>query len=160
MSILSVAPALNSRLKDALPGFALGALATIPMTAEFLAARRARLIDEVPPHKAIRSVAGQLEEPTLSLVSGLAHLAVGGVAGAAYGVLLPQRLRGIISGTVFGLGVWATGYEFVMPAATDIAPAHRDRRSRAATVFVAHVIFGAVLGASMARVRRGPRVAR
>ena len=140
-------------VKDALVGFAAGALATVPMTAEFWVAWRAKLIDEVPPHKAIRSVTSRLGEPELSIVSAVAHLIVGGVAGAAYAVMVPRRLRGIASGTVFGLGVWATGYEVVMPAATDIEPAHRDQRSRAGTIFVAHVIFGAVLGMTMAARR-------
>jgi hypothetical protein len=137
--------------RRAITGFAAGALATIPMTGEFWIAWRRGLIDEIPPHKAIRSVAAHLAEPQLSWVSAVAHLAVGGVAGAAYGVVVPKRLRGAPSGVVFGLGVWATGYEIVMPAATDIAPAHRDKRSRAATIFIAHVIFGAVLGLSAAR---------
>lgn len=140
-------------MKKLLLGFGLGASATVPMTLEFLAARRAGFLDEIPPHKAIRSVAARMTEPKLSLASALAHLAIGGLAGAAYTVLVPARLRGIATGVIFGLGVWATGYEFVMPAATDIAPAHRDRRPRAASILIAHIIFGATLGASSTRVQ-------
>jgi uncharacterized membrane protein YagU involved in acid resistance len=141
-------------IKRAATGFASGSLATIPMTGEFWFAWRVGFLDEVPPHKAIRSVAPEVQEPRLSWVSALAHLAVGGVAGAAYAVLVPERARGIASGMVFGLGLWATGYEVVMPAATDIEPAHRDNRSRAATIFIAHLIFGAVLGLSVERAGR------
>jgi hypothetical protein len=122
------------------------------MTAEFLIARRAELLDEVPPHKAIRSIAPKLTEPTRSVTSGVAHLLIGGGAGALYGTLMPRRLRGWASGLAFGIGVWAIGYEAVMPAATDIVPAHRDRRSQAATIFVAHLIYGGVLGAVLARL--------
>jgi hypothetical protein len=133
-------------LKDAARGFAIGAAATIPMTAEFLVARRADLLDEIPPHKAVRSIAPWLTEPTRTIGSGVAHLIVGGVAGAVYGAVVPTRFRGWPSGLVFGIAVWAIGYEAVMPAATDIAPAHRDRRSRAATIFIAHLIYGTALG--------------
>jgi hypothetical protein len=38
-------------------------VATVPMTGEFRGALRAGLIDELPPHKAIRSIAPQLPEP-------------------------------------------------------------------------------------------------
>jgi len=139
-------------LKNAARGFAVGAVATIPMTIEFFVARRARLLDEIPPHKAIRSVAPDLKEPGRTVASGVAHLLVGGGAGAVYGALVPQRLHGWATGLLFGIGVWAIGYEGVMPAATDIPPAHRDRQSRAATIFVAHLIYGGALGAILSRV--------
>ena len=140
-----------SVIRRAIVGFAAGALATVPMTIEFWAAWRSPRVDEIPPHKAVRSITQHLNEPQLSWMSALAHLAVGGLAGAAYAVLVPKRLRGIGSGIWFGLAVWATGYEVVMPAVTDIAPAHRDQRSRAATIFIAHIIYGATLGLAVAR---------
>jgi ABC-type xylose transport system permease subunit len=143
-------------LREAAVGFASGVLATVPMTAEFRAAWRAGLIDEIPPHKAIRSVTSRLSEPRLSFVSAIAHLLVGGVAGSFYGVLVPRRMQSLASGTLFGLAVWAIGYELLMPAATDIAPAHRDQRSRAATIVIAHVIFGAALAGSVALSHRLP----
>jgi hypothetical protein len=140
-------------LKNAARGFAAGAAATIPMTVEFFVARRARLIDEIPPHKAIRSVAPDLKEPRRSVTSGVAHLLVGGGAGAVYGIAVPRRLRGWATGLFFGIAVWAIGYEAVMPAATDIRPAHRDRPSRAVTIFLAHLIYGGALGVLMSRTR-------
>jgi hypothetical protein len=127
-------------------GFLAGALATVPMSGEFLAARRARLIDELPPHKAIRSVAPSLPEPRLSRISAVAHLLIGGGAGACYATVLPRKARGPISGIVFGISVWLAGYEAVMPVVTDIPPAHRDQRGRAGTILLAHLIYGAVLG--------------
>ena len=143
-----------SVFKRAIVGFAGGALATVPMTIEFWAAWRSHRIDEIPPHKAARSITQHLHEPQLSWMSALAHLAVGGVAGAAYAVLVPKRFRGVGSGIWFGLAVWVTGYEVVMPAVTDIAPAHRDQKSRAATILIAHIIYGATLGLAVAREGR------
>lgn len=133
----------------ALLGFALGALATIPMTGVFLVARRVSLLDEVPPHKAIRSLAPQLPEPRLSLISGFAHLLVGAIAGIAYGTLVPLRFRCSFSGAAFGAAVWAAGYEAVMPLVTEMPPAHRDLKRRAGTIFAAHLVYGAALGASL-----------
>jgi hypothetical protein len=118
------------------------------MTAVFWVARASKLIDEVPPHKAIRSVTRHLREPSLSLVSGGAHILVGAAAGAIFGLVVPRKRQGPLTGLLFGLGVWVTGYEVVMPSATDIAPAHRDRRRRALVIFAAHVVFGTILGIS------------
>ena len=144
---------MNSSLpRQVLRGLAFGAIATVPMTAAFWAARRAGFLDELPPHKAVRSVAPAIPEPGLSWASAIAHLLVGGVAGATYSVL-PERIRGPVTGTVFGLAVWAVGYEGVMPAATEIAPAHRDKRQRALTILVAHVIYGSALGLLFGRTR-------
>jgi hypothetical protein len=140
-------------LKNAARGFVAGAAATVPMTVEFFFARRARFLDEIPPHKAIRSVAPDLKEPGRTVISAVAHLLVGGGAGAVYGAVVPRQLRGWATGLVFGIGVWAIGYETVMPAATDIRPAHRDRPSRAATIFLAHLIYGGALGVLMSRMR-------
>jgi hypothetical protein len=135
--------------RRALLGFALGALATVPMTGVFLLARRVALLDEVPPHKAIRSLAPRVPEPRLSVVSGFSHLLVGAIAGIVYGALCPRQLRGALSGAGFGAAVWVVGYEAVMPLATEIPPAHRDVRRRAATIFVAHLVYGATLGVSL-----------
>jgi len=140
-------------------GFVAGALAIVPMTGVFWASRGAGYIDEVPPHKAIRSVAPALPEPQLTLTSAVAHLLVGAGAGAVYGAGLPPRFHGTGTGILFGLLVWVVGYEAVMPAATDIRPAHRDSRPRAATILVAHIVYGAALGIVTARTgeRRAKR---
>ena len=137
-----------TRIRRAERGAIEGALAVLPMTVVFWVARAGRLIDEVPPHKAIRSVTKHLREPRLSLVSGVAHILVGAAAGAIFGVVVPRERQGPLTGLLFGLGVWVAGYEVVMPSATDIAPAHRDRRRRALVIFAAHVVFGTVLGMS------------
>jgi hypothetical protein len=38
------------------------------------------------------------------------------------------------------------GYEVVMPAATGMPKAHRDKRRRAVTILIAHIVYGAALG--------------
>jgi uncharacterized membrane protein YagU involved in acid resistance len=116
------------------------------MTAGFWVARRLRYLDEIPPHKAVRSVTPRVPEPQLSLLSAAAHLGVGGTAGAVYSLLAPKQHRTVLTGALFGVAVWLVGYEAVMPATTDIEPAHRDARQRAASILIAHLIYGAVLG--------------
>jgi hypothetical protein len=133
-------------------GFLAGAIATAPMTGEFWLARRGRFIDELPPHKAIRSVTSGLREPHLSWVAAVAHLLIGGSAGALYGAAVPRRFRGALSGAAFGVAVWATGYEAVMPVATEMPAAHTDDRRRVGTILVAHLVYGAVLGATSNRL--------
>jgi hypothetical protein len=143
-----------NRIRNSVLGAACGAAATVLMTGAFWVSRRAALIDEIPPHKAVRSVAPRLPEPELSVASAIAHLLVGGGAGAIYGGAVPQRRHNAATGVLFGLAVWFVGYEGVMPAATDIEPAHRDQRSRAATILVAHIVFGAALGSLMSAGKR------
>jgi hypothetical protein len=44
------------------------------------------------------------------------------------------------------LVVWLFGYEFLMPRMTGMPLAHRDKRSRALTILIVHVIYGLSLG--------------
>jgi hypothetical protein len=145
----------TSTLRSAISGFVVGAVATVPMTGAFWVSRRGGLIDELPPHKAVRSVAHRLPEPHLSWISAVAHLLIGAGAGAGatYGAAVPRRSWGPVTGAAFGVAVWVVGYEGVMPAATDIRPAHRDDRARALTIFVAHITYGVVLGLLVSRSR-------
>ena len=143
----------TSTLRSAISGFVAGAVATVPMTGAFWVSRRGGLIDEIPPHKAVRSVAHRLPEPHLSWISAVGHLLIGAGAGATYGAAVPRRSWGPFTGAAFGVVVWVVGYEAVMPAATDIRPAHRDHRPRTLTIFVAHIIYGVVLGLLVSRSR-------
>jgi hypothetical protein len=121
-------------------------LATIPMSVVFFAARRLHLIDELPPHRIVRSVAGSLEEPERGWVAAALHLAIGAGGGIVYRMLTRRRGRGLVSGFVFGIAMWFAAYEGAVPAITDIEPAHRDERRRAVTILVAHAVYGMFLG--------------
>jgi hypothetical protein len=140
-------------LRRAISGFVAGAVATLPMTGAFWVSRRRGFIDELPPHKATSSVAPRVPEPRLSWISAVAHLIIGAGAGATYGAAVPRRSWGPVTGAAFGLAVWVVGYEGVMPAVTDIRPAHRDDGPSALTIFVAHIIYGAALGLLVSRSR-------
>src|ERR1700712_5033857 len=137
------------RMARVILGFGVGVAATVPMTAIFLIERDRGLIDEIPPRKIVRSVARTLHEPKLSAASAITHLLIGGASGALYGATMPPRRSGALSGALFGILLWAIGYEAVMPAATGLPPAHRDDRARAISIFVAHIVFGTALGLVM-----------
>ena len=70
----------------------------------------------------------------------------GATAGVAYAALTRPASRGPLTGTFFGLAVWAGSYEGWVPAAHVLPPTHRDRRARAITILLAHVVYGATLG--------------
>jgi hypothetical protein len=135
-------------LRSALNGFAAGLVATFLMSRGFSIAQSLGAIRELPPRKAVKAVSPQIEEPNRTTVATVAHYLVGGGSGALYGMASSAnpRSRGPLTGVLFGLAVWMFGYEFLMPRVTEMPLAHRDKRSRALTILIAHVIYGLSLG--------------
>jgi hypothetical protein len=80
------------------------------------------------------------------------HFGYGGAAGAAYAAVARPETRGVLTGSLFGLAVWAGGYEGWVPMIGALPPAHRDRRGRALTILLAHVVYGGALGAVARRL--------
>jgi hypothetical protein len=145
---------MSTIIRSAARGFLAGALATAPMSAAFALARLIGTISELPPHKAIRAISPQLREPQRTRVAAAAHVLVGAAAGTAYGAVVPRPARGTLSGIAAGLTVWLVGYEVVMPAVTGMPRAQHDDRRRAATILLAHVVYGAALGSMVGIGRR------
>lgn len=127
-----------------------GAVATTAMSAVLLLARSAGAIAEPPPQKATRAALPDLPKRDVPGTAIVAHYGVG-LAGAVAYALWPRRIRGWHSGIAHGLGIWALGYESVLPRLGALPPAHRDDPERVATMVVAHVVYGGTLGAT----RRG-----
>jgi hypothetical protein len=75
------------------------------------------------------------------------HVAIGVGSGALFGLTRRRRRVGPVAGAIFGLGVWAVGYELMVPALGVLPPAHRDEKARRAALIQAHLIYGAILGA-------------
>jgi hypothetical protein len=126
-------------------GFGAGLAATVPMTATFSLAQRIGTIGQLPPNKAVEAIRPGLDDHSQTVLAGVAHFLVGGSAGAAYALLTKHTPRGIATGAIFGIGVWLVGYELVVPALTDMPRAHKDGRSRAVSIFLAHIVYGASL---------------
>jgi len=142
-------------------GAGAGALATVAMSAEMLAAQRLGVMGEQPPERiaedAAEEVTGsQPDEGTTDVLASVAHFAFGAAGGAGYALILGRSARsaGPVTGIVFGLLVWAASYAGWIPALGILPPPDRDRPGRQVAMVLAHVIYGSVLGALVGRSAR------
>jgi CBS domain-containing protein len=142
------------------PGAIGGFVATIPMTIamgvmhrELPWWQRFRL----PPREITGNLLGKAgvrhrvprEVESLAVAAG--HFAYGTAAGALYGALLRRR-RGLLSGALYGLLVWAGSYAGWLPAAGLAAPLRRRTDEHIALMVGAHVVWGSVLGMTARRI--------
>lgn len=152
-----------------LTGGLAGALATLPMTVAMTAMHRTLPEQErypLPPKQILEQLAGwvelrKLNEAELNVLTMLAHVGYGAVAGALYasaGRLGPGNPA--VKGVVFGLGVWTTSYLGWLPWAGILTPATEHPARRNGLMIAAHVVWGAGLGLLQVRLRRAssPRV--
>lgn len=137
---------LHTALHTALRGGAAGLVATAAMSGFMIAAERLEVLRGQPPRMIVDRLAPGLGEGTADAAALVSHGAYGALAGALY-ALLGGRRRGMrLSGAGYGVLIWIGGYEGWVPALGVLPPAHRDRRSRAAVMLAAHVIYGSLLG--------------
>ncbi len=141
-------------------GAAAGLAATAAMSAFMWSAQRAGFVGEQAPKQVVRrSLEAVGEHPSgsrLKALSFVAHFVFGAAVGAAYGALsdrLPSGRSTVASGVAFGLAVWAATYKVAFPPLHLMPPPERDRPGRARTMILAHVVYGAVLGARPDRWR-------
>lgn len=138
-------------------GAAAGVVATVPMSAVMLAARKAGLIGQQPPESIVRRAGDLLGAPpggaTAHALGAVAHVGFGATAGAAY-ALLPRRGRPALRATGLALGIWGASYEGWVPVFGALPAAHEDRPARPWVMVAAHVVFGLVLGPLEQRWRR------
>lgn len=78
----------------------------------------------------------------------LAHFAFGGIAGALYGLIAPQRFREATGVAYAGL-IWATTYLGWLPALDLHPPPERDDLGRQIGNAAGHVAYGIALGECM-----------
>ena len=146
-------------------GVVAGVLATAPMTAVMVALNR-----RLPPNRAVppgeitgrvaarAHVREHLSDEQMKELSLFAHFAYGGAAGAVLGpaqhlIVLPGWLVGMF----YGLFVWAASYIGFLPALHLTRPVQNEPPSRHVMMIVAHLVWGAVLGAIIAMLRPTPR---
>lgn len=87
------------------------------------------------------------ERTTLTLVS---HFAYGATAGALYAPLARKvPLPPPLAGACYGLAVWAGSYLGLLPALGVLRPATKHPVRRTALMIAAHLVWGAVLGATI-----------
>ncbi len=138
-----------------------GAVATLTMSALMLAAQKAGLTGKLPPRKitqrALEALHLRRGRKTDDVATFAAHLGYGSACGALYSGWLRGRVMPrspVTEGVLFGGVVWLASYFVWVPALGILPPPTKDRPGRAVTMFIAHVIFGAVLGA-LSPKRRG-----
>jgi uncharacterized membrane protein YagU involved in acid resistance len=143
----------------ALRGAAAGLAATIPMTVVMEALRVALPAEQdrrLPPREIVDRTIEKTNETTgegadldrgdrIALTT-IAHFAFGAVAGAMYGAAVGARRASILTGTAFGLGVWALAYGVGLPSLGLHPAAADDTKDRNEVLIASHVAWGAVLG--------------
>jgi uncharacterized membrane protein YagU involved in acid resistance len=148
---------LLSRLVGAAAGTVGGLVATGAMTAVLAAATARGWLGTPPPKKIVDAATPPMSDAATNAAAAISHVAFGAGAGALYGLLGGHRRQpmpaAIATGVAYGLAVWVASYEGWVPAAGIMPPAHRDRPARTASMIVAHVVYGAVLGAWTRRSR-------
>jgi hypothetical protein len=140
-----------------------GAAGTLVMSAVMEGARRAGLLGRHPPELITAAALDAADAPreggTQAALAALAHLGFGVLAGALFGPL-DRRLRApggpVARGVAYGSLIWAVSYAGWVPALGILPPPGRDRPGRPATMLVAHWVYGAVLGATVAAAPSGP----
>jgi uncharacterized membrane protein YagU involved in acid resistance len=140
-----------------LMGAAAGAVATLPMSAVMLAARRADLMRRRQPPEEIVDRAAQhvgidADRSTIQPVAVVTHFAFGAAAGALFGVLARgPRVARMAEGVAFGSAVWFVSYRGWLPELGLMPDGSRDEPARQTTMLVAHLAYGLVLGACAVR---------
>lgn len=138
-----------------------GAVGTAAMSGVMLVAQRAGVMGRQPPEAitaaALEAAGEHRQEPaTRDALAGALHFAFGVGVGAVFGVLhgqLPARARRhpALSGAAYATLVWAVSYQGWVPALGILPPATRDAPGRPVTMLLAHWVYGATLGAIVAR---------
>lgn len=138
-------------------GILAGTAATVAMTAAMRRMHRqlpARERYPLPPReiteRVSRFVASDLERPQEATLSN--HFAFGAAAGAFYAVLF--KGRSLAAGAIYGLTVWATSYLGWIPATDILANPRTHPPRRNLLMLTAHLVWGAVLTASLHELER------
>ena len=153
---------MQQDIRSALTGAAAGLFATLPMTAVMLAGQKLGFVGNAPPSLMASVALGARGEPDpgdlkAKAVAAEIHLAIGGVNGAAYGVLANRTgtpIPAAAQGMLFGIAVWLMGYRGWMPALHIMPPIEKDRPDRQVVLFLAHLAYGATLGLLSRKFRR------
>jgi uncharacterized membrane protein YagU involved in acid resistance len=152
----------NGFARSLAAGAVSGFLATGPMSGAMLAMQRLlpwRERYSLPPRRIVSRITTMLgvrhktDRQQIDLLTALAHFGYGAGAGTVYAPLARlARIPGALSGVVYGLLVWTASYLGLLPALGILSPATEHPARRNALMIVAHAVWGACLGALVARM--------
>jgi uncharacterized membrane protein YagU involved in acid resistance len=140
-------------MRSLFTGAADGTVATLAMSGVMFGAQRAGWLGEMPPRKitkhALRRAGAAEGRRTKDALSALAHVAFGAAAGSLFESLHATwgRRVGPVGGAAFGVAVWLVSYAGWVPGLRLLPPPRRDDPGRQVSMVIAHVVYGAVLGA-------------
>jgi len=146
-------------IKAVVDGAIGGGIGTTGMSVVMLVAGQAGLMGAQPPEVITAAAldAGSIDErdeKTRDVLASLLHFGFGIGMGALFGLLhrrLPLRISATAQGVIFGSLIWVTSYQGWVPALGIMPPASRDRPDRPRVMLLAHWVYGALLGAAVAR---------
>lgn len=134
-------------------GAVVGAMATGVMSIVMLGAKHLRIMPSSPPEEitedALRATDTPASEEEIDVAASAAHVAFGAAGGAVFG-LAAARIRPPVPELLslpWALVIWAGSYFGWVPALRILPPPTEDRPGRAWTMLVAHLVFGAAMGA-------------
>lgn len=143
-----------------------GFLATLPMTVAMEGMFQELPFSErypLPPRQITQELArklgldGELTEQQHQALSLVSHFGYGAAMGGIYGLATGQTVpRGAVSGMLFGLGVWGASYLGLLPAVQLLPPATEHPAHRNALMILAHLVWGASMGALTKRMAGSP----
>ncbi len=141
-------------LNRILIGAVAGAIATGPQSAAIWGLRRAGVYRRTaPPELVAETVTDRLigmknvPERLVTPIVIAEHVGFGAAGGAVFGLLTGVIRPTIAAGVLAGLAIWKLSYEGWIPALKIMPPADEDEEGRQVALIVAHVVYGAVLGA-------------
>jgi hypothetical protein len=143
----------RNSMRSLFTGAADGAVATLAMSGVMFGAQRAGWLGEMPPRKitrhALRRAGAREGRRTKDALGALAHVAFGAAAGSLFeGLHATWGRRGVgpVRGAAFGVAVWLVSYAGWVPWLRILPPPQRDDPGRQASMLLAHLVYGAVLG--------------
>jgi hypothetical protein len=132
------------------------------MSIVMLAAQRIGLMGEMPPEKITSAGLDRLgirrSERSQQLMAGAAHLGFGAAAGSLFAAVqrvTRMQTQPVLAGVGFGAMVWFVSYRGWVPALGIMPPPGRDRPGRPQSMLIAHLVYGAALGALVGRPKPG-----
>lgn len=152
----------RDRLEDLVRGGASGAIGgvagTLAMSVLMLGARRAGLVEQLPPERITEATLDAAGLPrsgrAQDALAILLHFGFGIPVGVLFGLLrrvlrLPLPLT--LQGAAYGALVWFVSYMGWVPALGLMPPATRDHPRRTVVMVAAHLLYGVVLGGVVGR---------
>jgi hypothetical protein len=139
-----------------------GTVATVAMSGLMFAAKKARLMGEMPPEKITGRSLDRLGmahgRRFQDATAAAAHIGFGAAAGTLLGLIslrLNPPLPPVLQGLLFGTTVWVTSYQGWLPAAGLMPRPKHDQPGRPPSMLAAHWVYGATAALLLERFGTG-----